>query len=261
MPTDKNTFSVYVHHHKKNGKMYVGITSRDVNERWRNGDGYVDCPRFYDAIREDGWDAFDHIVLASNISEKEAMIIENHLIKRFQLQDRAYGYNIKEGGTSCRLSEETKQKIGNALRGRKHSKELREKNRLAHLGKKLSAEHRAAISKGNKGRTRTEKEKTAAVLNGLKMSGDNHWTRRLGVSEKTKEAISESLREYYKTHSQHPSTTEKQVMRIEDGVVFKSIEIAAKECNICRSSISECASGKRKSAGGFTWKFIEKPRD
>jgi len=43
-----------------------------------------------------------------------------------------------------------------------------------------------------------------------------------------------------------------------DGIfieTYKSIQIAANENKIDRSSISTCASGKRKTAGGFIWKF------
>lgn len=38
--TQHNKWTVYVHINKVNGKRYVGITSLDVNDRWRNGDGY-----------------------------------------------------------------------------------------------------------------------------------------------------------------------------------------------------------------------------
>ena len=37
--TQHNKWTVYVHINKVNGKRYVGITSLDVNDRWRNGDG------------------------------------------------------------------------------------------------------------------------------------------------------------------------------------------------------------------------------
>ncbi len=36
---------------------------------------------------------------------------------------------------------------------------------------------------------------------------------------------------------------------------YKSIQIASNETKIDRSAISKCASGNRKSAGGFIWKF------
>ena len=33
-------WTVYCHENRVNGKRYVGITSREVTERWRDGKGY-----------------------------------------------------------------------------------------------------------------------------------------------------------------------------------------------------------------------------
>ena len=37
--------------------------------------------------------------------------------------------------------------------------------------------------------------------------------------------------------------------------IWNSIKEAGKRNNICEPSISACAKGKRKSAGGYTWKY------
>lgn len=171
--------------------------------------------------------------------------------------DREYGYNMKKGGTNCSLPEETKIKIGNALRGRKHTEEENRKQSEIHKGRKLSPEHCAAISKGNKGRPRTEKEMQAARINGDKMSGDNHWTRRLGIKDETKLKISKSMKEYLKINGQHEATGKKKVQCVETGDIYDSIETAAKKLHICRSQISEaCVGVKRHTAGKCHWKFI-----
>lgn len=44
------TFYVYVHTNKVNGKKYIGITSQTPSHRWRNGNGYKHCRKFYHAI-------------------------------------------------------------------------------------------------------------------------------------------------------------------------------------------------------------------
>lgn len=53
-------YTVYVHVNKINGKMYVGITSQTVEQRWRQGKGYKHCVFFYRAIEKYGWDGFEH---------------------------------------------------------------------------------------------------------------------------------------------------------------------------------------------------------
>lgn len=250
-------FKVYVHVNKTNGKMYVGVTKNKVEKRWKNGKGYIECVHFYRAIQKYGWDNFDHEIIADCLTEEEALHMEQMLIEKLNLQDDRFGYNIRYGGTNCSLSEETKAKIGAALRDVPHSEEVRKMQSEIKKGKKLSPEHCAAISRGNKGRPRTEKEIKAARINGEKMSGDNHWTRRLGIKEETKVKISNSMKEYLKLNGQHEGSGKKMVQCLETGVIYNSIEDAAKELCICRSQISEaCVGIKRHTAGKCHWRFI-----
>ena len=46
-------YKLYIHKFP-NGKVYVGITSQDVGERWRHGEGYKD-QLVYRAILKYGW--------------------------------------------------------------------------------------------------------------------------------------------------------------------------------------------------------------
>lgn len=44
-------YKIYAHINKTNGKIYIGQTCREnVNQRWRNGNGYVNNVSFYRAI-------------------------------------------------------------------------------------------------------------------------------------------------------------------------------------------------------------------
>lgn len=62
-------YKVYMHT-LPNGKKYVGITKRNVNERWKNGNGYKNNCRFYNAIRKYGWDNITHEILFDNLTLK-----------------------------------------------------------------------------------------------------------------------------------------------------------------------------------------------
>lgn len=47
------------------------------------------------------------------------------------------------------------------------------------------------------------------------------------------------------------------VMCVETGKTYCSTRAAWRDTNVCYSHISESARGKRKTAGGYHWKFIE----
>lgn len=116
----KKNFIVYMHYNKINGKKYIGITSQKVKRRWRkNGEGYHSCTLFYRAINKYGWESFEHIVLQSNLSKEKALEEEHKLIELYKTNNKEYGYNLTSGGDYPILSEETRKKISEKLRGKK----------------------------------------------------------------------------------------------------------------------------------------------
>lgn len=154
------TFFVYMHCLKKDGRVYIGQScSSSLRERsGSNGCRYKGCTKFYNAIQRYGWDAFDHIVLADNLTLEEANQLEASYITQYDSINN--GFNIYEGGRNhlCTVeqryqmsermkgeknpnygkprSEETKRKIGkaNAISqiGNKHSEATKEKMRKSH---------------------------------------------------------------------------------------------------------------------------------
>ena len=102
-------------------KYYVGITSQDINKRWRNGNGYVNSPLFYKAILKYGWNNIEHEILKEELNELEAKSMEKSLIEKYKSNDRKYGYNITSGGDGTvgwHPSDETKKKISDSKRGK-----------------------------------------------------------------------------------------------------------------------------------------------
>lgn len=93
-------WTVYYHQNKINGKIYVGITSRDLKDRFgKDGCKYKHSIHFYAAIQKYGWENFEHEIFASNLTKEEAENMERILIKSFNLQNNKFGYNIEDGGT------------------------------------------------------------------------------------------------------------------------------------------------------------------
>lgn len=119
-----DTFCVYCHTNKINGKKYVGQTvhGEDPNKRWRNGFGYEKNVYFYHAIKKYGWNYFDHEIIASNLTESEANHFEFLLIQKLDLKNPQKGYNLKDGGKNGRHSETTKQKMSKIQKDRYQQK-------------------------------------------------------------------------------------------------------------------------------------------
>lgn len=74
-------YSIYKHTNKENGKVYVGITSKPVEQRWANGHGYKNNLVFYKDILEYGWNNFTHEIICTCDTYEEALQLEEHYIK------------------------------------------------------------------------------------------------------------------------------------------------------------------------------------
>jgi group I intron endonuclease len=122
---------VYMHVNKINNKKYIGQTCQNPKARWANGLGYIESPRFYNAIKKYGWDNFDHIIIQQNLTLEDANALEEFLIKKFNTTSSEHGYNLQSGGMNKLHSTETKKKMSNAHRGKLRSKESKKKMSVA----------------------------------------------------------------------------------------------------------------------------------
>lgn len=172
-------WTVYCHENCINGKRYVGITSQDIIDRWRDGDGYKSCSAFYNAIEKYGWDNFDHIILFDDVGEEFAKKKEIELISLFNCKV-PNGYNITDGG--------------DGTLGREVSPETREKMRTAKIGK-YDGENNPmyGVPSPNKGKHLSEETKQKIR------------DKKLGKKKsiETKKKFSNGLKNYYASHSPH----------------------------------------------------------
>ena len=83
---DNRTYSVYMHT-TSDGRVYIGMTGQRPEDRWSRGEGYKDHPRFYQAIKEEGWDNIEHEVLEVGLSRAEAAELEKGLIAEYNSTD------------------------------------------------------------------------------------------------------------------------------------------------------------------------------
>lgn len=108
--TNANNYIVYKHECKlctsTNG-IYIGITSQDLDARWKNGQGYLTKhpdgryhqPAMANAILKYGWENFTHEILFEQLSETEAKQKEKDLIAYYDSYTN--GLNCTLGGEGC----------------------------------------------------------------------------------------------------------------------------------------------------------------
>lgn len=103
-------------------------------------------------------------IINSNLSNEEASVIEKQLINLYGRKDLGLGslVNMTDGGEGTEnlpRSEEWRNKISIANKGKKRSEEWKKKLSFFKKGKKLTKEHKDKISKSNKGRKVDEQGK------------------------------------------------------------------------------------------------------
>ena len=209
----KNNYKVYKHI-SPNGKVYIGITKRNVEDRWNDGKGYKGNEHFYRAIQKYGWNNFNHEILFENLTKEEACQKEIELIAEYKSNNFEYGYNICAGGEGrldSRQTEETKKLISEAskqhwenpkirdkiisklnghITSEETKKKISESNKLYWKDKEFPEETKQKISKANKGKTAWNKG-----MKGLKRSEEtkqkiSNTLKGRHISEKQKEQIS-----------------------------------------------------------------------
>lgn len=250
-------YTVYMHI-APNGKRYIGITSQQPEVRWKNGHGYADNPYFFGAIQKYGWENFEHTIVATGLKKECAEEMEISLISAFRSSDRNTGYNIAPGGCINTHAEETREKIKRAAARTWADDRKREKLCEAMRGVKRSETARANISKAQRIRFQNpeERAKISAVQIGK--------TRTEAAKKKT----SESLKKYYESpenreahRKAHEGVNRKNraraVVCIETGEFFEAVCDAEQKFGIDHRNIVAVCRGKRKHAGGYSWRYAQ----
>lgn len=99
-------YSVYVHvSPEEAGSLpYVGMTGWvPTKRRWKGGSGYKSQTKFFNAIKKYGWQNFKHYVVATHLTEEEALLIESMLVE--ELDSFRNGYNLTVTGDGRYKSE------------------------------------------------------------------------------------------------------------------------------------------------------------
>lgn len=232
---DKNNYCVYIHINKINCKKYIGISS-DVAKRWSNkGKNYYDQV-FGLAIQKYGWDNFEHKIIKENISKEEACKLEQDLIKKYNTRNKEFGYNRSDGGDCGSKGAYNTQ----LRRIRKVYQYDLDGNFVKEFVSIADAIREVAPHIKNSGNIPACCKGKRNNAYGFQWSYE-YKGNKINRS-KTKQEITSSIR----------SIPVYQYSLNGDFINKYESVTSAKQINKI-SSIHLCASGKRKTAGGFQW--------
>lgn len=269
-------------HTSPSGKVYIGITGCDPKNRWKaNGLGYKGQTVFWRAIEKYGWSNFKHEIIESELSLEDALRLEAEYISRYDSNNPERGYNRNSGGFGnigrifteedrARLSEakknpseETRKRISEAGKGRRHSDETKLKMSQSRTGHNTSFETRKKISKALKNCIVSEetKAKRAEALRQHYINGGTNTNVGRQRSEETKRKISETKRRLKQGPSQKAIESRKDkgipVRCIETGEIYPTMKSASLALGLSKNRVVEVIRGKYKTAGGYHWELVE----
>lgn len=230
---------IYVHINKINGKAYVGQTIQTLQDRCGRGSSYSTCTHFYNAIKKYGWDNFEHKILECGLNENELNEREKYWINKYDSIKN--GYNLREGGNQHHLTEEHKEKI--------------KISNIKTLGRKVVCLNTGVIYDS----ITSAKKDTGAEHIGDCCSGK---IKTAGKDINGNALIWRYIEDYTgeeKIQKKKQKRSKTKVLCIETDIQYNSAKEAERITGIDSTSIGRVCNGKRNTAGGYHWKWIETP--
>jgi len=197
---------IYCILNRVNGKVYIGKSIRNFgvreNEHFKSAlDGKTGCSYLFNAIRKYGREAFEiYLVSGWASSSDDLNAQEKAFVSKYRANEPQFGYNLTAGGDGMNSP----------------SPEVRQKMRLAKLGKKQAPEaiaKRAKAMVGNTnclGRVQSSEERAMRSSTSTKpMLGKQHSLEtRQKISKSVSEVITGEANPFYgRQHSENTKET------------------------------------------------------
>lgn len=218
-------YTVYIHKNKINDKVYIGVTKRNPEARWgSDGQRYFTQP-FGEAIQQYGWQNFQHIIFASNLTKQQALNMQKILIEKLNARDPQYGYNIVRGG-GCGVGMPGQKNPFYKKTPTKAIQASANKRRGSHLSQK----QRKRISQTQKGRVKSDLQR---------------------------QHISEFMKRVGRERVGAKSQRKKPVQCVQTGQIFPTQRMAAQSLGLTESAM-KAALQRGTRCGGYHWMSINK---
>ena len=281
---------IYLIRNKINNKCYIGQTNNKYGFKGRYSHGYgkgaTRCYLHHLYNKENNRDYNKHLLNSFEkygvenfevdeefdiaYSQEELDKLERLYINIYNVRNRAYGYNNKEGGSHGKHSEESKKKMSdkaklrtgekNAFFGKHHSDETKKKlseiNKINNkgennpfFGKHHSKETKQKLSELHKGNKLSEEtRKKMSENNARTMLGKHH-------SEETKKKMSDKAKGRFVGEK---SPRAKAVYCYELNEIRLCSKDWERELNLSNGKVATVCRGERKSHKGYHFRWATK---
>jgi len=274
---------IYEIRNKINGKRYIGQTTRKngfrchwkLNTLLKNYEGSI---HLYNSIKKYGIENFERKIIDRALSKEELNEKEEYHIQKYNTLNFNYGYNLRHGGTSGKITDEIKKKMSEGVKrfflneenrkkqrdrvrrgenhpffGKHHSEETKKKISNKLKGTHISEEIKQKISKNSKGKSKSEETKKR--MSNAQKGKPHFWSKGKRFSEEhkqkisqakkgkcrsneTKEKISMILKKYYEEYNKKYNFT-REYLYEQYNVLEKSMDQIAKENNCTHKLIKK----------------------
>ena len=222
------SYLIYKHTNKINGKCYVGQTreTNNPNARWRSGTGYSRQPKFYRAIKKYGWGMFEHEILEYCETLDKANFRESYWVAYFDSINK--GYNQSSGGG-------VPQYFSKALYQLDSDKNILAKFESTRQAERITGVSQANISKCCRGMTSSANGYWWCYVQDY----DNFVIKPMGMSKGQPLQVDQL------------SPTGNLI------ATYNSTAAAERATQIPHQNISKCCAGILKTAGGYKWRYCK----
>lgn len=240
---------IYMVRNKINNKIYFGQTTKSGFEERYGGNFPKNCSNDHikASIKKYGWENFEVVEEFDTATSREELNdLEEMYIKMRNTIDRKYGYNKKHGGKNYKLSEELKEKH---FRRENHprAREVHQYSESGEYIKTWSYLKEASIALGI-----LDTSIISCCRGKFKSAGGYQWSYEKLSKMPPIEivVVCEKTRVYQYDE-------EGNFIREWDCLTQAEEELKA----VKRQHIGKCCMGKRKSAGGYQWRYASDVED